>query len=182
MASLVKQYAVADAAERVRLISSNFVTFLGIIDSHIDGLVYLIEREKASNRRGGIEDLGVRVQDNKISDITGNTATNNVLIRDALMGCDFSNGVLTGTDREEEFKKDAFVIRQMRLDYKLYNAQLNSLKPRERDIFMSRIESHAPLGDIADANGISVESARKCIFRIKQKLMKQVVTYMEGSI
>lgn len=182
MASLIRQYAAADAAGRVKLIYCNFATFLGIIDTRVEDLLYMIENEKSFNRREELGDLGVRVQKSGISDITGNTATSNVMTRDALIGCDFSSGVLDGTDRGEAFKKEALIIKQMRKDYELFNNQLNCLVPKDREMLLKYIEAHEPIANIADEKGIAVDSARKYIFRIKQMITKQMVECMEGKI
>ena len=50
-ANFVKQYADADAAGRVDIICKNYPIFLGIVDSSTDGLIYVIENEKAYNKR-----------------------------------------------------------------------------------------------------------------------------------
>ena len=100
-ANFVKQYADADAAGRVDIICKNYPIFLGIVDSSTDGLIYVIENEKAFNRKSTNGDLGVRVQKSRSTDTTADTAINNVMTRDALIACDFSGGVLDGTDRAE---------------------------------------------------------------------------------
>ena len=116
--NLVHRYAKADAMDRINLIYNNFASFLGVVESRTEGLVYLIENEKATNRRHENGDLGVRVQKSTISDPTGNTATGNVMTRDALIACDFSGGVLDGTDMGEAFIREALILKDMRRDYK----------------------------------------------------------------
>ena len=109
-ASIVKIYAKSDAAGKVDIICKNYPNFLGIVDGYTEGLRYMIENEKAYNRRQGHGDLGIRVQTSGLySDITADSAINNVITREAIIACDFSGDVLDGVDRSEEFKKDAFV-------------------------------------------------------------------------
>jgi hypothetical protein len=180
--NLVKEYAKADASGRVNLIYNNFAIFLGVIDSRTNGLVYLIENEKATNRRHENGELGVRVQKSTISDPTGNTATGNVMTRDALVACDFSNGVLEGTDRGELFKKEAFVLRDMRRDYQLFNDQLNNLSEEERQLVLSYIEKGKRLSDLAEELQLEYCSVRQRLYRSKRWLRDQMIDYMEGRV
>ena len=79
-ANFVKQYADADAAGRVDIICKNYPIFLGIVDSSTDGLIYVIENEKAYNRSQSRGDLGVRVQTSGAhSDVTANMAISKVI-------------------------------------------------------------------------------------------------------
>ena len=65
-------------------------------------LRYMIESEKAYNRKKNHGDLGVWVQTSGIySDITADTAISNVITRDVIIACDFSGDVLEGVDRGE---------------------------------------------------------------------------------
>ena len=54
-------------------------------------------------------------------------AIRNVMTREALINCDFSGDVMEGVDRAEEFIRDAYLLRDMRKDYELFNRQLSIL-------------------------------------------------------
>jgi rubrerythrin len=45
------------------------------------------------------------------------------MTRDALIACDFSGGVLDGTDRGEAFIREALILKDMRRDYKLFKKE-----------------------------------------------------------
>lgn len=181
-ASFVKQYADADAAGRVDIICKNYPIFLGIVDSSTDGLIYVIESEKEYNKRSSHGDLGVRVQSTRNNDATADTAINNVITRDALIACDFSGGVLDGTDRAEEFKREAHTLRRMRDDFDLFNSQLKILKPDERQLFLGFITREKDYGMIADEIGSGLDYAVQKIHRAKMKVKVQMVDYLEGNI
>ena len=90
-ASIIKNYEKADAAGKVDIICKNYSNFIGIVDGYTEGLRYMIESEKAYNRRRNHGDLGVRVQASGIhSDITADTTISNVITREAIIVCDFS--------------------------------------------------------------------------------------------
>ena len=67
-ASIIEIYARVDAAGRVDIICKNYSNFIGIVDGYTDGLRYMIESEKAYNRKKNHGDLGVRVQTSGISE------------------------------------------------------------------------------------------------------------------
>ena len=46
-ASIIKNYAKADAAGKVDIICKNYSNFIGIVDGYTEGLCYMIENEKA---------------------------------------------------------------------------------------------------------------------------------------
>ena len=102
--SIVNRYAKADASGRVDIICSHYAVFIGIIESSVDGLVFLIEDEKINARRAEKLALGVRVQSSGYSDPTGNTVAGEDEIRRAIIECDFSGGVL------EESSTTAFMM------------------------------------------------------------------------
>ena len=56
-ASIIKNYAKADAAGKVDIICKNYSNFIGIVDGYTEGLCYMIENEKAYNRTGGYNTL-----------------------------------------------------------------------------------------------------------------------------
>ena len=58
-ASIIKNYAKADAAGKVDIICKNYSNFIGIVDGYTEGLCYMIENEKAFNRKQSRGDLGV---------------------------------------------------------------------------------------------------------------------------
>ena len=138
--NILNTYAKADSAKKVDIIIRNYPNFLGIVDGYTEGLRYMIENEKAFNRKKNSGDLGVRVQTSgNHSDITANSAISNVITRDAIIACDFSGDVLEGVDRGEEFQRDAFLLKTMRNDYELFNRQLGILDKEEAEVFVQFI-------------------------------------------
>lgn len=158
------------------------VNFMGIVDGYTEGLRYMIESEKESNSRQSIGDLGVRVQSGGMpSDTTAKKAIRNVLTREALINCDFSGNVLEGVDRAEMYIRDAYILRDMRKDYNLFNSQLGILGT-EQDMFLRYIRKEATLGVLAEERGISYETVQQKIVKIKNRLKQQVVGFMEGNL
>ena len=84
MANIVKIYADSDSASKVDMICKHYPNFIGIVDGYTEGLRYMIENEKKYNGKAAYGDLGVRVQSlGHYTDLTGDSAVDNVMTRDA---------------------------------------------------------------------------------------------------
>ena len=138
--NLIKIYVDASSAKRVDIIIKHYTDFIGIVDGYTEGLRYMIECEKESNSHKEIGDLGVRVKTSgSTNDPTAKKAIRNVITREALINCDFSGDVMEGVDRAEEFIRDAYLLRDMRKDYELFNRQL-SILGTEKETFEKYIQ------------------------------------------
>ena len=60
-ASIIKNYAKADAAGKVDIICKNYSNFIGIVDGYTEGLCYMIENEKPITV-SRVEEIWNRVQ------------------------------------------------------------------------------------------------------------------------
>lgn len=180
--NLIKVYVNASSSARVNLIIKNYNDFMGIVEGYTEGLRYMIESEKESNHRHDIGDLGVRVQGGCIkSDPTANKAVAKIMTTEALIKCDFSGDVLKGVDRAEEFVSDAYLLRKMRNDYQLFNKQVETLGA-EKDMFEKYLTGEMSLSDIAELQNISYESAQQKIHKIRSRVRRQVIGFMDGKM
>lgn len=181
--NILNAYAKADSAKKVDIIIRHYPNFLGIVDGYTEGLRYMIENEKTFNRKHNYGDLGVRVQTSgKHSDITADSAINNVITREAIIDCDFSGDILEGVDRGEEFKREAFLLRKMRNDYELFNRQMGILNKEEAEVFGQFIRKEKCIADIAEDKGIVYESVQQRIYRAKRKIKIQMLGFLEGTM
>lgn len=180
--NLIKVYVNASSSKRVNLIIKNYNDFVGIVEGYTEGLRYMIECEKESNHRHDIGELGVRVQGGSIkSDPTANKAVAKIMTTEALVKCDFSGDVLKGVDRAEEFVSDAYLLRKMRNDYQLFNKQVETLGA-EKDVFEKYLTREMSLSDIAELQNISYESAQQKIHKIRSRVRRQVIGFMDGKM
>ena len=113
------------------------------------------------------------------SDSTARKAINNVITREALINCDFSGNALDGVDQAEVYIRDAYILRDMRKDYNLFNSQLGILGT-EKETFTKYLLKEKTISDIADDQGITYESARQQMQKIKVRMKKQVKRFMDG--
>ena len=180
--NLIKVYVNASSSKRVNLIIKNYNDFMGIVEGYTEGLRYMIECEKESSHIHDIGELGVRVQGGNIkSDPTANKAVAKIMATEALIKCDFSGDVLKGVDRAEEFVSDAYLLRKMRNDYQLFNKQVETLGA-EKDMFEKYLTGEMSLSDIAELQNISYESAQQKIHKIRSRVRRQVIGFMDGKM
>ena len=179
---LIRIYVSADSEKRVDLIIRNYPNFLGMVDGYTEGLCYMIENEKESNSRHESGALGVRIQGgNGMSDPTARKAIRNLMLFDALVNCDFSGDIMEGVDCAETYMEDAYVLRDMRKDYALFNSQL-SILGTQQDFFTKYLRKEISLTDVAEDQGITYEAARQKIYKIRQRLKRQVISFMDRKI
>ena len=127
--NLIQAYGSSSAEKRIEIIRNNYPDFSEIIDGYIEGLCYMIEYERESNGFGERDKLGMEIQiGNRKSEFMQKKAIRNVLIREELIKCDFSGGVLDGVDRFEDYIRVAKILKEMRRDYNVVKSQLGSLK------------------------------------------------------
>ena len=182
-ASIITKYDEADSSGKVDLIIRHYPNFLGIVDGFKEGLCYVIENEKSYNRKASYGELGVRVQSSgQHSDITAYTAVENAITIEAIITCNFSDGILDDVDRGPEFQKEAFILQDMRKHYALFNKQLVILSNEENQIFLGYLSKEQNLGDLADEAGIQYESAGQKLRRIKKKIKIQMIGFLDGQI
>lgn len=180
--NLIKVYVNASSSKRVNLIIQNYTDFMGIVEGYTEGLRYMIECEKESSRRQDRGDLGVRIQEGGFkSDPTADQAIRRIMTREALIRCDFTGGVLEGVERAEAFVSEAYLLRKMRNDYELFNMQLETLGA-EKELFKKYLTGEMNLSDIAELQNITYESAQQKIHKLRKRLRKQVIGFMEGKI
>lgn len=177
--NFIRKYVQASSKKKVDIIFKHYSDFMGIIEGYTEGLRYMIESEKDFNRRAAKGDLGVRVQGgNHISDPTATAAIRKVMTTEALINCDFSGDVLEDVDNAEEYISDAYILRNMRNDYCLFNRQLAILGDK-REFFEKYLRGEINLTEYASESGISYETAKQKTYNIRNRIRNQVVGFMD---
>lgn len=75
----------------------------------------------------------------------------------------------------------AFVLKDMRKDYQLFLDQLDLLG-EDKDLYISFISRKTSIKSIASDYKIEESSAKSKIYRAKQKIKSEMVSYMMGEI
>lgn len=181
-ASLLEDYSKMTTEERVDYISKNYSSFMGVVESFTEGLIYMIEEEQNYNRQQDKGDLGVRVQGGPMrSDKTANAAIRNVTIRDAIINCDFSGGILEDTDHAEKFMEMAATLHRMRREFRLFDAQISSLPEVDSQILRAYLNREKDFYAIADDLGVTYDSARQRVRRVRHGVKVNMLDFINFS-
>lgn len=179
-ADIVEKYAVAPAGKRIEIIYKNYHNFERIIKGKVENLCFSITEDREYNRRKEIGDLGIRVQTSgHYSNPTCNTALNETTLFQAIMNCDFSDGILNGTDREEEYISDAFTLRKMRVEFNLFNRQMMYLDESEKEEFLVFLMKKKSIEDLADELGVQYHTVIRKMNRFKKIVKDETVKVIE---
>lgn len=177
--NIITMYAESTSSERVNLLMNHYSEFPELVDGYTDGLLYMIETEKDCTWQKEKGELGVRVHTGKgPNDPTATRAIRQVMTKAALLSCDFSGGVLDGVVHVEDFKSAAYTLREMRRDYALFKSQL-AILGASKDIFERYLCGEKLLAELAEEQYITYESAQQKMHRMRDKVKKQVVWFME---
>lgn len=177
----VKEYDGANSEKRVNMILLYYTDVPGVVKSSVEGLVYIVEEELDTLWKSEKDELGVKVQTGKgPSDPTAIVAIRRTEIRDALIKCDFSSGLLDELEHASIIKNNAATVKKIQKDYALFNSQLHILGP-EKEIF-ERYLCQKDLKKIAEEQDISYSSAKKKIHDLRCKVKASTIAFMDGAI
>ena len=124
--SIVDKYRRADLDTRVDIILRNYARFNKLVDGYEKCLSIVIRNEREHKRRRENGELGVRVQTSNISDVTANTAVENVSIQEAIHEGDY-NTALKGSEEYFIHRAEIKTLLDMRDDYEIVCSQVESL-------------------------------------------------------
>ena len=136
--NIVDRYIRATVEKRVEIILDNYATFNRILDGYEKSLSIVIRNERDFNRKKQLGDSGIRVQTSNISDITAQTAIENVEIQEAIHDGDWRTAT-KGSDNIFEHRLEIETIGQMRDDYDIVTGQLSALLKEEYDFYLPYI-------------------------------------------
>ncbi len=174
-ANIYYRYGKGSPKERVDLIYVNYLQFKSIIEGCKSKLIYEIEAEKEYIHRKDLGDLGVRVQTTgHYSDRTCNQAIAKVILEDELGQEELSDGTLKGLEDSEEFIYKHRVLRMMQREYRCFDGQLHMLPIESQRIILPYLMHEKDYVQIADELGITVESVRKRVYRIRKELVMEL--------
>lgn len=177
----VREYDNANSEERVKLIMLHYTEVPGVVKSSVEGLVYMVEEELDTLWKWERGELGVKVQSGKgPSDPTAMVAIRRTEIRETLIKCDFSSGLLDELESASVIKSNAATIKRIQKDYELFNSQLYILGP-EKEIFEKYLKQK-DLKRIAEEQDISYPSAKKKVYDLRCKVKASVIAFMDGMI
>lgn len=176
--NIVERYSIATVEKRVEIILDNYATFNRILDGYEKSLSIVIRNERDFNRKKKLGDSGIRVQTSNISDITAQTAIENVTIQEAIHDGDWLTAT-KGSDNIFAHRLEIETISQMRDDYDIVTGQLSALLKEEYDFYLPYINKEKNCFEIAEDEGLSLDAVRMRLHRYRGIVKECSIPFME---
>ena len=176
--NIVERYSRADVRKRVEIILDNYGMFNRILDGYEQSLSIVIRNERDFNRKRKLGDSGIRVQTFNISDITAQTAIDNVTIQQAIHEGDWF-AATKSADNLGKHRLEIETILQMRDDYGIVTGQLSVLQKEEYDLYLPYINGEKGCFEIAADEGISPDAVKMRLHRYRTIVKESSIPFME---
>lgn len=183
-ANSLLDYLQMEAEQRANVIAINYADFEEYLDDCKEGLITRICCEKDFGRHSNdAEALGVRVQTQFgiYSDIVGNTATTELMVRSMIEQRVLDDFLFEGVDDEWTVRHMVTSYYLMQREYHLFNTILLRKKRKDFKILYNVLSGHDSTETVADRLQISPESARKKIYRQRKEFVKVIEPYFAGT-
>ncbi len=177
--NIVERYSRATVEKRVEIILDNYASFNRILDGYEKSLSIVIRNERDYNRKRQLGNSGIRVQTSRISDITSQTAIENVAIQEAIHDGDWRSAT-KGKDDVFKHRLEIETICQMRDDYDIVTGQLSVLLKEEYDLYLPYINGEKNCFEIAEDEGISLDAVRMRLHRYRGIVKEYSIPFMES--
>ena len=178
--NIVERYSRATVEKRIEIILDNYGSFNRILDGYEKTLSIVIRNERDYNRKRQLGDSGIRIQTSNISDITAQTAVENVTIQEAIHEGDWVTA-LKGADNLDKHRREIETICQMRDDYGIVTGQLSVvLQKEEYDFYLPYINGEKGCFEIAADEGLSPEAVRMRLYRYRSIVKEGSMPFMES--
>lgn len=176
--SIVKSYSTATVEKRIEIILDNYSVFDRMLDGFERSIFLVIRTEREEKRNRERCDLGIRVQTSNISDITGDTASNEADLERAIHEGDWMSAI-KGAINLEKHRREIETVHMMRRDYELVTEQFGCLKPRQYRLLERYLGGEEDPLDIAEDIGITVEALRSRVYRYRVRVKENALYHMD---
>ena len=177
--NIVEQYSGAGIEGRIDIILNNYRDFPGLIAGFEDTLKWLIISEKRYNRTASRGSLDIRVSSTKCSDPTADAAIENQETLDAIRGMGDLDRILQNTDCPEMHRRAACILMDMREDYQLVSAQIQTLPGGERRDIQDYLSGIMDASAMTDKRCCTIASARNRICIIRKHIKERACFVLE---
>lgn len=180
---LVERYGESDPHGRFILIYKNYEVFLKMIESYETGLFNRICNEREYNLRSkNMDELGIRIRTNRISDLTAGKAIEDLLVREVIEEANDSENILKDTDDPEKHKRDILTLCMMRREYEVFEKGLKALPGKEYSITYRYIHRDKKLQEIAEEEDKAYQTIKNMVAATRKSLEQRVIPFFRESI
>lgn len=172
-------YMNADSSERFDIVIDNFSVFPKIIRKMKKKIEYKIKSEREYSRGRNKGSLGIRVQTSVLSNTTQDEAIANVTLEEAFDTGNIDTSILSGIDNVAEYRDDIRTINVMKDDYELIQECIEDLEDSESKLLKGFLSEKKYYKELACEFGISYDSIRRKISKIKADIKEEVTECMK---
>lgn len=177
--TFVDIYQMSGIDKRIDFIIDHYPYFIRMLDAFEVGLITNIKRERRYNRCAGNGEIGVRVQTSGNPDPTGNEGSTNGDLRTYIRQGNFM-AALKGTDNFFTYKSQIITLMDMRDDYEIVSAAVDSLND-EQPQYVSYLQKERSIAETAETEGVTEEAIRSRFYRGRKLLIKRTKTFMQNN-
>ena len=180
----LEKYGNAKPDVRIDLILDYYHSFPAIIEGQQKVLIRRIKNEYDYMHQKHKDDLGIRIQNFKLSDPTAKEAIQMVCIENAVMSGKDIDEFLDELDQQEiDFlSRNLYLLGKMKEEYELINNSLMFLNSTEKHIFKLYTENDCDVHRLAVMEGIQNNTVSKRVWRVRKKIKEGTVSSMTENL
>lgn len=174
----VGSYFRKDPSDRADIMFDNYENFPRIINCFAKNLKLMILSEKACIRNAHRGELGVRVQEGKLSSPTEKQAIESMMIDQAIASGDFSDSYFKDLKIMQDIYDGYTEISVMCAEYESFKAAIDAIPDCDKKIILPVLEGNKTRGEVADELGLTLDTVCQKIKRGRKWIKDNVVVYM----
>ena len=176
---VLREYRDADAAGRLDIMLGNYGTFPKLIKKLERKTRYKIKCEKEYLKSRAREELGVRVQNSKISKPTEDEAVANITLDEAFMTGEIDGTILKGISNAAEYEADILTISIMRMDFELLEDFIEALEDEDVECLRAFLRKQKFIKELAADRGKTYEAMKKRMDRLRESIREEIIDCLE---
>ncbi len=176
---ILKEYRDADAEGRLDIMLGNYCTFPKLIRKLERKTHYKIKCEKEHLKSRARAELGVRIQNSKISKPTEEEAELNRMIEEAFETGEIDGSVLKGISNAAEYEADILTISIMRMDFELLEDFIEALEDEDVECLRAFLRKQKFIKELAADRGKTYEAMKKRMDRLRESIRDEIIDCLE---
>lgn len=176
---VLENYYLSDSRNRANFLFEHYKLMPKVLDSLESNLMIIIRAETRHKILQSSTELGIKVQNNRISNPTMDDAIENYEISEAHTERELRNA-LKGTDNPDLYIREILMIRDTRDDYDLFVNAVRALDKRREEMLLRYLSREMEcLQDIAEDFDMRLPSFKKSIYAIKKSVIDLAAEYID---
>lgn len=176
---ILQEYRDAGAEGRLDIMLANYCTFPKLIRKLEMKTRYKIKCEKEYLKSRARAELGVRVQNSKISKPTEDEAVANVMLDEAFLTGMIDGSILKGIKNAAEYEADILTISVMRMDFELLEDFIEALEDEDVECLRAFLRKQKFIKELAADRGKTYEAMKKRIDRLRESIREEIIDCLE---